>query len=103
MNKPPICLIFFTITFTMVQSKCNGCNQYFKGTHGLSNHFQFNRECKGIHLNLIHQYQVNTDTMTQVDNNNKKITVTQSQNFKSKQCEIDPESKEICQNNDNSN
>src|SRR5688572_16434520 len=36
----------------MVQIKCNGCNSYFKGNWGLSNHFQFNNKCKTIHLQL---------------------------------------------------
>lgn len=36
----------------MVQSKCNGCNRVFTGTHGLSNHCQHNNECKSIHLEL---------------------------------------------------
>src|SRR5688500_11453043 len=87
----------------MVQSKCNGCNQYFKGSCGLSNHFQFNRGCKAVHLNLIKQYQVIPDKGTQVDNNKKKMAVSQTEELITRQCEVDSESNEICKINDNTN
>ena len=36
----------------MVRIKCNGCNSFFKGNRCLSNHFQYNLQCKTIHLDL---------------------------------------------------
>ena len=67
---------FLKTAFTMAQTICNGCNRYFKGSRGLSNHFQFNKVCKTIHLNLNQQYQAIPDLKTQVDKNEKNMAVT---------------------------
>src|SRR5688500_15824421 len=87
----------------MVQSKYDGCNRYFKGSCGLSNNFQFNRECKAVHLNLIQQYQVIPDKGTQVDNNKKKMAISQPEELITKHCKVDSESNEICKINENTN
>src|SRR5688572_7165305 len=42
----------------MVQIKCNGCNSFFKGNWGLSNHFHFITKCKSIHLQLYNFPQI---------------------------------------------
>ena len=57
----------------MVQTKCNGCNTYFRGIRGLSNHFQQNIQCKSIHLQLNNSHQINPKIMTELKSGNKKI------------------------------
>ena len=75
----------------MVQTKCNGCNSYFKGSHGLSNHFQHNKKWKALHLNLNNQYQLSTNEQTKVNNDSKIKDDTESHRLNTIHCEIDQE------------
>ena len=73
----------------MVQTKCNGCNHYYKGNCGLSNHFQHNRECKTIHLNLRQQFQVFSNNETKVNTDSKIGVVIEIDKLNTIQSEVD--------------
>ena len=79
---------FPTTDLIMAQTLCGGCNRYFKGNRGLPNHFQYNKKCKTIHLNLMQQYQIVSSQVTQVDNDRKTRAVTETQKSNINQCEL---------------
>ena len=87
---------FLTTDLIMAQTKCNGCNCYFKGSHGLSNHFQYNKECKAIHLNLQHQYQLSKNVHTKVNIDSKIRAVTELHKLTTNQCPVKHESNDRC-------
>ena len=101
---------FCTSAFTMVKIKCNGCNRYFNNTQGLSNHFQHNKECKAIHLNVIHQYPILPIETSQVESDNKTNILTEHTLLENHQeCELNQLNKNVCNmvqentNDDNNN
>ena len=94
----------------MVKIKCNGCNRYFNNTRGLSNHFQHNKECKAIHLNVIHQYPILPIETSQVESDNKTNILKEHTLLENHQeCELNQLNKNGCNmeqentNDDNNN
>ena len=87
---------FLTTDLIMAQTKCNRCNCYFKGSRGLSNHFQYNKECKAIHLNLQHQYQLSKNVHTKVNIDSKIRAVTELHKLTTNQCPVKHENNDRC-------
>jgi len=82
--------------FTMVQTKCNGCNHFFKGSCGLSNHLQYNRECKAIYLDMNHYNQIISNIETQEDKDSKMRDVTHPHKMITNQCEVNQDNNDRC-------
>ena len=87
----------------MALTLCKGCNRHFKGNRGLSNHFQYNKGCKVIHLNLMQQYQIFSKQVTHIENNSKREAVTKSQELKIIQCDLNHANTDKCNINEASN
>ena len=94
---------FLISDFTMALTLCKGCNRHFKGNCGLSNHFQYNKGCKVIHLNLMQQYQIFSKQVTHIENNSKREAVTKSQELKIIQCDLNHANTDKCNINEASN
>ena len=94
---------FLITDFTMVQVICNGCNRYFKAGRGLSNHFQFNKECKAIHLNLNNHYHNISNKKAQEERDKKMKAIKPLKELNIKQDEDNHENNDICNTNQDSN